>query len=60
MIVLEYPRSDEKTSQKKLVFGSCRLLDNKMEKPTNFEIVLPVTFISLRKMTDLSVITPKE
>jgi hypothetical protein len=45
VILLEYPRSDEKTTQKKLVFGSCRLLDNKMEKPTNFEIILPVTLI---------------
>jgi hypothetical protein len=41
-IILEYPRNSEKTCQKKLVIGSCRLLDNKQEKPTNFEIVLPV------------------
>ncbi len=50
-IILEYPRSDEKTTQKKLVFGSCKLLDNKMEKPTNFEIILPVTLPPCRKTT---------
>lgn len=48
-IVLEYPRSEEKTTQKKLVIGSCRLLDNKLEKPTTFEIVLPVTPHPIKK-----------
>jgi hypothetical protein len=60
VILLEYPRSDEKTTQKKLVFGSCRLLDSKMEKPTNFEIILPVTLIPLRRTIALAATTPKE
>lgn len=59
-IVLEYPRSEEKTTQKKLVIGSCRLLDNKLEKPTTFEIVLPVIHASFRKTTASNATTPKE
>ena len=41
-------KEDLKT-QRKLVVGSCKLLDNKMEKPTNFEVILPVTTNSFRK-----------
>lgn len=59
-IVLEYPRSEEKTTQKKLVIGSCRLLDNKLEKPTTFEIVLPVMYIPFRKTTASNATIPKE
>lgn len=59
-IVLEYPRSEEKTTQKKLVIGSCRLLDNKLEKPTTFEIVLPVTHTLSRRTTASNATTPKE
>jgi hypothetical protein len=58
-ILLEYPRSDDKTTQKKLVFGSCRLLDNKMEKPTNYEIILPVPLPSRRKTIDSPATLPR-
>jgi hypothetical protein len=42
IIVLEYARivdaanKEEKCTQRKMAVGSCRLLDNKLEKPTNF------------------------
>lgn len=31
---------------KKITFGSCKMIDPKMEKPSNFEIFMPVSFIS--------------
>ena len=54
-IVLEFTRitegnKDEKCLMRKLAVGSCKLLDNKMEKPTNFEVILPVNSILFRKM----------
>lgn len=47
-IVLEFKKMTGSESQpeecfkRKLVIGSCKLLDSKLEKPTNFEFVMPV------------------
>ncbi len=42
-----------------MIFGSCRLLDQKSEKPTAFEIIVPVIMNLFRRMIDLRLITPK-
>ena len=36
---------DESCFKKKLSIGSCKLLDPKNEKPTNFEFVMPVSLV---------------
>ena len=63
-IVLEFMRptegqKDEKCLQRKLVVGSCKLLDPKSEKPTNFEVIMPVLFSLCRKTIDFNAITSR-
>jgi hypothetical protein len=47
-IMLEFakPRDGAEVNEdcliRRIVIGSCRLLDTKSEKPTNFEIIMPV------------------
>jgi len=47
-IILEFSKQKEGEQAgescfiRKIVVGSCRLLDSKLEKPSNFEIVMPV------------------
>lgn len=40
-IILEFEKLKETDNVRKLVIGSCKLLDPKAEKPTNFEVLLP-------------------
>jgi len=35
------PTPAERSLKRKLVLGSCKLLDPKLEKPTNFEVIMP-------------------
>jgi hypothetical protein len=48
-IILEFQKlkdnkeENEFSFQRKIVIGSCKLLDPKNEKPTAYEILLPVT-----------------
>lgn len=48
-IVLEFQKIDPKSQtnpencyKRKLTIGSCKLLDPKAEKPTSFELIMPV------------------
>ena len=63
-VALEFTRvvegvKDEKCFQRKLVVGSCRLLDSKLEKPTSFEIIMPVADLLLRKTTVSNATPPR-
>lgn len=55
-IILEFEKLKETDNVRKLVIGSCKLLDPKAEKPTNFEVLLPVKYninLKNRKMINI-------
>ncbi|CAK81749.1 unnamed protein product (macronuclear) [Paramecium tetraurelia] len=39
-IMLEFEKLKEEDNSRKIVIGSCKLLDPKMEKPVNYEVIL--------------------
>lgn len=41
-IVLEFEKLKEEDNVRRIIVGSCKLLDPKMEKPVNFEVLLSV------------------
>ena len=48
-IILEFQKTNpanetqpEECFKRKLVIGSCKLLDSKLQKPTNFQFIIPV------------------
>lgn len=40
--MLEFEKLKEEDNSRKIVIGSCKLLDQKMEKPVNYEVILSV------------------
>lgn len=61
--MLEFEKLKEEDNSRKIVIGSCKLLDSKLEKPVNYEVILSVIYfiIFLRKMKNiLYVIIKKE
>jgi hypothetical protein len=58
-MLFEGQDNKEQCFKRKITIGSCKLLDPKNEKPTNFEIIMPVIFYcNLRKtISCLSVTT---
>ena len=41
-ILLEFDKNIDSQQQRKIIIGSCKLIDPKNEKPTNYEINMPV------------------
>lgn len=43
--MLEFEKLKEEDNSRKIVIGSCKLLDPKMEKPVNYEVILSVIIL---------------
>lgn len=48
----DFQNLPEECFKRKLIIGSCKLQDPKQEKPTNFEVIMPVILFLFRRMID--------
>ena len=39
-ILIEFQKLKEEDNYRKIVIGSCKLLDSKIEKPVNYKVIL--------------------